>query len=102
MVSNTTVGPSLVIENSKVVDRSGEILTKDALDFIFHLQNKFGDKRKALLNQRTVNQKSIDQGILPDFLDSTKHIRNSEWHVSLVPKDLQDRRVETGYIRTQG
>ena len=46
------------------------------------------------MNQRILNQKSIDQGDLPNFLDSTKHIRNSEWKVSSVPEDLQDRRVE--------
>ena len=94
MVSDTTVGPSLVIENSKVINRSNEILTKGALDFIFHLQNKFDGTRKTLLNQRKLNQESIDQGTLPDFLDSTKHVRNSEWKVSQVPADLQDRRVE--------
>ena len=93
MVSNITVGTSLVVKNLEVIDRSNEILTKDALNFICHLQNKFGDRRKTLLNQRTLNQKSIDQGALPDFLDSTEHIRISEWKVSSVPKDLQDRRV---------
>ena len=94
MASNTTFDPSLVIETSKVIDRSNEILTKDALDFVFHLQNKFSDKRRTLLDQRKLNQTSIDQGIFPDFLDSTKHIRNSKWQVSSVSKDLQDRRVE--------
>ena len=94
MVSNINIDIPLLIQNSEAINRSNEILTKDALNFIFHLQNKFGDRRKTLLNDRTVNQKSIDQGILPDFLDSTKHMRDSEWKVSAIPEDLQDRRVE--------
>ena len=94
MVSNTNVSTSLVIENSETITRSNEILTEDALDFVFYLQDKFGDRREKLLDQRIINQKSIDNGTLPDFLDSTKHIRNSEWKVSSVPGDLEDRRVE--------
>ena len=82
------------IENSETIARSNEILTEDALDFIFRLQDKFCDRRKEILNHRIINQKSIDDGVLPDFLDSTKHIRNSEWKVSAIPQDLKDRRVE--------
>ena len=33
MVSNITVGTSLVVKNSEVINRSNEILTKDALNF---------------------------------------------------------------------
>src|SRR5260370_18971782 len=36
----------------------------------------------------------IDGGEIPDFLASTKSVRDSDWHVAPAPKDLQDRRVE--------
>ena len=36
----------------------------------------------------------IDGGTQPDFLDETRHIRESEWQVCAPPDDLLDRRVE--------
>ena len=77
-----------------LVDRSDEILTEDAMDFVISLENKFSNKRKELLAVRVQKQKNIDNGIFPDFLNETKNIRNSSWKVGSVPLDLQDRRVE--------
>ena len=39
-------------------------------------------------------QREIDNGKLPDFLPETAGIRESEWRVAPIPKDLLDRRVE--------
>ena len=89
----------LKISNTLNIPRSNEILTDSALNFIFKLESKFQNTRKELLQQRNLNQKNIDNGIFPDFLDSTKHIRQSDWKINATPNDLQDRRVEiTGPI----
>ena len=39
-------------------------------------------------------QKRLDIGEKPDFLKETRAIRESEWTVAPIPKDLLDRRVE--------
>ncbi|MBO0959290.1 malate synthase A [Neobacillus sp. MM2021_6] len=71
-----------------------EVLTPEALNFIEELERNFGERRVELLQYREKRQAEIDNGKLPDFLPETKHIRNGEWTVAPLPKDLQDRRVE--------
>ena len=39
-------------------------------------------------------QERIEAGELPDFLESTRHVRESDWRVAPAPPDLLDRRVE--------
>ena len=51
-------------------------------------------KEKELLKIRLEKQKEYDAGELPDFPSETEEIRNSDWKVAPIPKDLQDRRVE--------
>lgn len=75
-------------------EKFDEILTPEALEFIGKLHHKFGRSRKELLAAREVKQAQLDAGQLPDFLNETKNIRESEWEVSPVPSDLTDRRVE--------
>jgi malate synthase len=70
------------------------ILTPEALEFVVTLQRKFNARRKELLQARVVRQKSLDAGVLPDFLPETKSIRDGKWTVAPVPADIQDRRVE--------
>jgi malate synthase len=70
------------------------ILTREALDFVAELARKFGPRVKDLLARREARQKEIDAGRLPDFLPETRAIREHEWHVTSIPADLQDRRVE--------
>ncbi|HZG70933.1 MAG TPA: malate synthase A [Chondromyces sp.] len=71
-----------------------EILTPEALQFIEQLERRFGSQRKELLTKRQERQKEFDQGKAPGFLKETEHIRNSDWEISPLPQDLQDRRVE--------
>ncbi|WP_242927234.1 malate synthase A [Pontibacter vulgaris] len=71
-----------------------EILTPDALEFLEMLHTKFNNRREELLLARTERQKRIDAGELPDFLEETAHIRQSDWKVESIPQDLQLRRVE--------
>ncbi|MGC4379057.1 malate synthase A [Fictibacillus sp. Mic-4] len=71
-----------------------EILSKEALNFLGKLHERFMGTRNALLDNRRKRQQEIDEGMLPDFLPETKSIRESEWTIAPVPEDLQDRRVE--------
>ncbi|WP_050615237.1 malate synthase A [Bacillus testis] len=71
-----------------------EILTADALAFIEKLEEHFGERRLELLAQREEVQKQLNQGMVPCFLEETKHIRDGDWSVGNIPSDLLDRRVE--------
>ncbi len=71
-----------------------EILTPEALDFAATLAREFDARRVSLLERRRQVQKEIDQGEFPDFLEDTKDIREGDWKIAPVPRDLQDRRVE--------
>ena len=94
MVLDTTLHQSFKIKNSEDIDRINEILTKDALSFIFKLESKFQDRRKKILNKRKSKQVLVDNGTLPNFLDETISIRESDWKIASIPDDLKDRRVE--------
>lgn len=70
------------------------LLTPAALEFVADLTRRFGERITQLLAARTARQSELDAGKLPDFLPQTRHIRESQWHVTSIPADLQDRRVE--------
>ena len=72
---DTTSKLPLIVKNSEFIERIDEILTDEALSFIYKLENKFRNQRKLLLENRIKKQESIDQGNLPDFLSETKIIR---------------------------
>jgi malate synthase len=92
-VSNPPL-PAGVQVAARITSEFAEILTPAALEFVATLHRAFNARRLELLARRAERQKRIDQGELPDFLPETKAIRESEWQVAPVPKDLQDRRVE--------
>lgn len=71
-----------------------QILTKEAIDFLYTLEMEFRALRKEKLDARFHKQKAIDSGIFPHFLNETASWRNADWKVSPLPADLQDRRVE--------
>ena len=71
-----------------------EILTDEALAFITTLHEEFYEKRLQLLERRVKQQHIFDKGVFPDFPKETEQIRNTDWKVKAIPKDLQDRRVE--------
>ena len=74
---------------------SSDILTPEAIDFIISLERQFRSTRKSLLAKRAERQLQIDHGEMPDFLSSTREIReNRSWRVGEIPADLQNRRVE--------
>ncbi len=73
---------------------TGEILPDEALTFLTLLQREFGPRREALLAARDERQARLDAGERPDFSADTASIRESDWQIAPVPKDLLDRRVE--------
>ncbi|MGH6610063.1 MAG: malate synthase A, partial [Burkholderiaceae bacterium] len=70
------------------------VLTPAAMEFVVDLSRRFGARVAALLQARADRQRDLDAGTLPDFLPETRHVRESEWRVTTIPADLQDRRVE--------
>jgi len=70
------------------------ILTKEAVAFIVALARKFGAERNRLLAERASVQAKLDTGWRPDFRKETQAIRDGDWTVAPLPKDLLDRRVE--------
>ena len=70
------------------------ILSKEALAFIVDLERRFDAERRRLLALRNERQARLDAGARPDFLAETKAIRDGDWTVAPLPKDLLDRRVE--------
>ncbi|MGE5347272.1 MAG: malate synthase A [Acidithiobacillales bacterium] len=76
------------------VSTAGRVLTKEALDLVVILQRAFGARREELLERRKAVQARIDEGVFPDFLPETRSVRDAEWTVAPIPRDLLDRRVE--------
>ena len=70
------------------------VLSEEALAFVAELERHFGQRRRDLLAARVERQKRLDAGEMPDFLPHTKSIRDGDWTVAPLPKDLLDRRVE--------
>lgn len=71
-----------------------EILSGPAMDYVAVLAREFSPRIEELLALRVERQHAINAGQMPDFLPETAEIRESEWHVTEVPADLRDRRVE--------
>ena len=90
--------PSPSVENVEITGdltpAFEEILTPEALAFVAKLQRAFNGRRLELLAKRQERQKEFDAGALPDFLEETKDIRESDWQVAPAPADLTDRRAE--------
>jgi malate synthase len=74
-------------------DEAG-VLTPEALDLVVALEREFAGRREELLRARAERQERIQAGELPDFLESTRTVRDGDWSVAPAPADLQDRRVE--------
>ncbi len=70
------------------------VLTPEALRFVVRLEREFRATRRELLDCRRAIQRSLDEGALPDFLPTTRAIREARWQVAPAPADLLDRRVE--------
>jgi malate synthase len=70
------------------------ILSPPAIQFVNDLCRRFAPRVREILARRTARQAELDAGARPAFLAATKNIRESDWRVGEIPKDLLDRRVE--------
>jgi malate synthase len=70
------------------------VLTPEALELVALLEREFAGRRRELLAARAERQQRIAAGELPDFLEETRGVREGDWRVAPVPRDLEDRRVE--------
>ena len=70
------------------------ILTPEALELVAKLHRAFEPRRQELLKARVERTKRLDAGERPDFLPETKSIREGDWKIAPLPKDLECRRVE--------
>ena len=70
------------------------ILTSEALEFVAKLHRTFEPRRQALLKARADRTRQLDAGERPGFLPETQPIRESDWTIAPLPKDLECRRVE--------
>jgi len=86
--------PQGVAISGAISKEFAQILSPEALGFVAKLHRNFESRRQELLARRAQRQKEFDAGVKPDFLSSTRAIRESDWVVAPQPNDLLDRRVE--------
>ena len=78
------------------------VLTTEALALVAKLHRAFNGRRKALLQERVARQARIDAGEKPDFLPTTKAIREGDWTIAPLPKALERRHTEiTGPVEAK-
>ena len=86
--------PAGVQINAPILPGFERILTRDVLALVAKLHRAFEPRRQELLAARAERAKKLDAGERPDFLPSTKAIRDGDWKIAPVPAALQCRRVE--------
>jgi malate synthase len=91
---NPTVIETKTAKGAMLAEIEAAILTAEAKAFLIKLATRFEPRRQELLARRRIVQREIDNGKFPDFLPQTAEIRQSEWKVAPIPKDLLERRVE--------
>ncbi len=75
-------------------EAAARVLTPDAVAFVADLVRRFRPRIEDRLAARVERQARFDRGELPDFLVETKSVREGDWKVAPLPKNLVDRRVE--------
>ncbi len=90
-----TVGlPGGVVVSGAMRPGYENMLTPEAMAFVAGLERKFRAERRRLLDRRADIQHRLDAGWKPDFPTETKAIRDGDWRVAPIPRDIQDRRTE--------
>ncbi len=77
----------------KISRDAARVLTADALRFVSELHRAFAPERTRLSHLRKARQAYFDKGMLPDFRPETSAIRNGDWKVAALPRDLLDQRA---------
>src|SRR5712672_868502 len=73
---------------------SESILTREALALVERLHRELNARREQLLARRAERQRELDRGQEFQFLPETKKVRDGDWKVASIPKDLAKRFVE--------
>src|SRR5438128_4851666 len=73
---------------------SEAILTREALALVERLHRELNARREQLLARRAERQRELDRGQEFQFLPETKKVREGDWKVAGIPKDLARRFVE--------
>ena len=89
----TSVSKGIEVHGGEV-ERSDEVLTPQALDFVADLARTFEPTRAALLAARAARQAELNHGGELRFLPETTDVREGGWRVAPAPSDLQVRKVE--------
>jgi malate synthase len=92
--ATTVLDRPRIIAEPSTVRGADEALSEGALEFLAELHERFDSRRRGLLDRRLDRQRRFDAGELPDFREDTRDIREAEWTVRSIPRDLLDRRVE--------
>ncbi|PMS35218.1 malate synthase [Trinickia symbiotica] len=91
---NTLPLPSGVEITGAIEPGFEKILTHDALALVSQLHRTFEPRRRELLQARAARTERLDAGERPSFLTETKAIREGDWTIAPLPRDLECRRVE--------
>ncbi|MBB2987077.1 malate synthase A [Terracoccus luteus] len=86
--------PGPLTVDGPAVDRSEQVLTQEALEFVADLQRRFGARRDELLQARRTRREALSREPVLDFLPETAEVRAGDWTVAPPPPALTDRRVE--------
>ncbi|MBA2516326.1 MAG: malate synthase A [Solirubrobacterales bacterium] len=89
-----TQGVEIRHPGSRAPDRSEEILTAGAVEFLALLHRTFNGERNRLLELRAKRQAELDGGASLDFLPETAGVRSGDWTVVEPAASLSNRRVE--------
>jgi malate synthase len=93
MAEATNIPDGVEIRGTSVPGQS-RVLTRDSLVFLAELERKFRPELRSLLARRVDIRGRLAAGWKPDFLPETEAIRDSDWRVAPIPRDIQDRRTE--------
>lgn len=80
--------------NAKSVPHQARLFTPQFMSYFADLCERFMPRHAELLDTRSKRQQRIDAGELPDFDPNTQTIREGDWHIRPLPKDLTRRRIE--------
>ncbi len=93
-MAKTTDLPHGVVLRGALGPGYDKVLTAEAIAFVAELERKFGPERRRLLARRADIQRRLDAGWKPGFPPETKAIRDGNWRVAPIPRDIMDRRIE--------
>jgi malate synthase len=93
-MAETTSPPQGVVVRGAMRPGYEQVLTPGAVAFAVELERKFGAERRRLLARRNEIQRRLDAGWKPGFLPETTAVRDGDWRVAPIPRDIQDRRTE--------